>query len=125
MTKMQTRWLSGTMTLSAVVAVLVAHATVYPRDIQAAACCQTCEANELACYGACNDASHTDPDAVQACRDSCYYWLYGTYGCWTNCVYCQQDPGSECWSCLVTDHGASPGYAHVLYCWQTGSGFCV
>ena len=126
MTVARARWAGGLLTTVSLVVVLLAHATVYPSPVQASACCQTCEALEAACDDSCSSSSHDGGDSAQACYDSCYYWLYEwTYGCWTSCQYCQQAPGSECWSCLVSDHGSAPDYYHVEYCWETGSGFCV
>lgn len=125
MASRNTRWVGAAMTSASLVALLLTYAIAVPQTAHALSCCQTCEAQEAACAASCASSSHTGGDTLQACDESCYYWLYEwTYGCWRHCEYCQQEPGSECWSCLVTDHGSSPGYAHVEYCWETGSGFC-
>lgn len=126
MTNRHVRLIGGSMTAFSLGLLFLIHATMSPARVEAAACCQTCEANEMACYAACDSSSHDSGDSVQECYDSCYYQLYEwTFGCWRHCQYCQQPPGSECWSCLVSEHGSQPGYHHVYYCWQTGGEWCA
>lgn len=114
----QTRFVGGMLTLMSLVTLLVVYAVAFPEPVQAdAACCQACEAQEAACNAACGESSHGDGDTLQECYDSFYYWLYEwTYGCWLHCEYCQQYSGG--FSCWVSTHGASPGWLHVLDCWE-------
>jgi hypothetical protein len=108
------RWMGSSITLASLM--LLLYAVALPEPAQALACCQACEAQEAACYSACDSSSHSGGDTLQECYDSCYYWLYEwTYGCWLNCEYCQQYSGG--FSCWVTEHGAGPGWLHVLDCW--------
>jgi hypothetical protein len=120
------RWLGAGMTSAGLFVLLMTYAIALPEPAYARACCETCEANEAACYASCESSSHNGGDSLQACNDSCFYVLYEqASSCWRNCSYCQLDPGSECWSCLVDEHGSAPDYHHVYYCWETGGGFCA
>ncbi len=96
------RWLSSAMMGAAILAVFIAHAVLLPTAAVAAACCQDCDAKESACYASCEAGTHNagPGDNLQQCYDDCYWQMYEwTYGCWTNCVYCQPSEAGLCFSC--------------------------
>lgn len=119
MNRLYARCIGGAMTLATLAAILLIHVTIAHEPVQALACCQTCEANEVACYSACDSSTHSEEgDSVQACYDSCFYELYeGPRACFAHCTYCSPEPEGNCYLCYVTEHGFGyNGYIHEYYC---------
>lgn len=140
MSKTRLRWTGVGMTALAVFVLTLAYSLVAPAPLQAAACCQECEAQEAACYGACDAASHglDEDDTTQSCYDNCIDALYyQSYGCWTHCTWCGSGT-STCYTFVVQHNyecgqwldgvcqwwNQLPGPGHVLWSYPTGEHFC-
>jgi hypothetical protein len=77
--------------------------TVAEKPAEASACCQTCEANEGACYAGCNQVP--EGDARTACQNDCYYELYERpSACYLHCSYCgaSNPPTTVCYTCTAS-----------------------
>jgi hypothetical protein len=78
--------------------------TIAERPVAASSCCAQCEANETACYAACDQVS--DGDERTACQNKCYHDLYERPGaCFAHCSFCDSGGTSwACYSCTWTTH---------------------
>ena len=138
------RFIGGSLTSAAALALLIAHATIAPTPVLAAPCCQQCEAQESACYAQCGSISHglDANDTLQSCYQKCDDDLWDSpYGCWTTCYYCNPSPSpSICYtfaiehnySCSAYDGNGNctqwtptGGPAHIAFSYQTGSQWCT
>jgi hypothetical protein len=83
------------MSLSMVIILLVVYATAGARVVQAAACCQECEAMQMACYASCEANNHNNGanDSLNACLDACELES-NIDSCNRHCVYCQYGSGT-------------------------------
>jgi hypothetical protein len=72
----------------------------------AAPCCQSCEADYMACLSSCNSQCGTDPSCLNACLDQCDT-QYNSCARW--CIFCHGGGGDESWDqCCQTFTGYCP-----------------
>jgi hypothetical protein len=113
------------MAVLALAAVWVIQA-VEPAPVAAVtplACCQDCEAQEQACYAACDDNTHTSPDTVTACYQDCYDDSI-LLSCWMHCMYCEPPGEEHCYLADVTEKEVQFPYPHIVHevngIWEVG-----
>ena len=88
------------MMMTALAVWMVVQATVNVPVVEAAACCQDCEAQEAAAYQACANGSHENCSGLQACYDEVDQNLM--HYCFSHCIYCSNcDEGADAWCGLI------------------------
>jgi hypothetical protein len=89
----------GATALAGLTLTLLIMLVACEQPVAASACCQTCEANENACYASCDNGP---AEARDDCYASCYHQLYEVpSACWLHCYYCGGGGGSNssCYHC--------------------------
>jgi hypothetical protein len=66
-------------------------------SLGAAQCCQSCDAQEQACYNACT--RDYPEEAQESCFAACNEGIQDT--CWEHCYFCSPPPPSYCYDCYI------------------------